>query len=620
MEDSSKWASSVLRDVFATFLFSQGNLPAPTTLAVRTVCRSWRDNVFTLSATVRDLVWKSQQNRIIGAAKRFSRLRLLGMSTQSLVECAAVFAQFSRLTALVLEQNPYSDNTLSILLSAIASTCKQLRSITFRNCHLGPTGAEIICDALMQSPYCPRELFIAESWIDSRGLAAFAAAFADGRASTRLERLEFDRHSFDPSAIRGFLSALHGSGVPPNLKILRISGPWSFKVELDLLCNLLNNNGVLEELHLDGLGTEEAPQFDFEQFSNTCLRVLSVPCNSRNASPGIISLCSQMKALECLNFGGRVINVETVASFSRLLSPGRSSSLHTLILDQCELGPRDASALFDILSRSPNLGALSVEGVFDHHTHFRILRRLLSATHLTSLNVSNSKLSYSEERELAELIQTSKTLKTLRLANCAMRGSVDRLASAIEDAQSLEEFDLSGNFIDERSVASIARALRSRRTLRSVNFASMKIGFPSVSAISAMVANCPCLTHLSLAGNEYNDDGVEMLCRGLKASASLSSLALTAADRANNGIALLSDYLAETRFLSKLHLIFQNDPAQKERDILLKALCHNRSLWLITFSVEEVAQWADFAAAVRAGSQRGVRLVPGSAVHLQLGD
>lgn len=606
MEGSLEWTSAVLRDVFANFLFSQGNLPLSTTLAVRSVCRSWRDNVFTLSVTVPEVLWISRPDAIVGAAKHICSLQLADMSPQSLAECAILFGRAPHLREVVFDRAARATSALKVVLQTMAAKCRLLRSVKFLSCSIGP-GDDTACEMLVKSPYCPQELLFNEHWISP---ATLSRAFSTGRVSSRLERLELHLHASESNQVGQLLSSLHGGEVPPNaLKVLRISVPRSFNLPLELIFKVLNNNNTLEELYLAGLRVGEGPEDDFQFFSNTRLRVFSVPCYDSGDSRGLISLCTLMKALEYLDVGGKTLGLGAVSACKQLLSPERASPLQTLILDRCQILADHMGFLFQALSDSPNLRVLSLEGVLGRQSGGCVLGRLSEARNLISLNVSNSNLPLAEEKELARLITSRRTLKVLRASKCGISSYVDPLAAEIETSQSLEEFDISGNPMEAKSVASLARALRSSPHLKSVNLAYTNLAFPSVTDISEMVADCPSLTHLSLAGNEFNDDCLEVLCSGLKASSSLSSLVLTVSPCANNGISLLSEYLRSTRTLGKIHLLVGSDPRQKEKDLLLTTLCENQSLWSITLSVPVVARWTEFAAAVRRASQRIIVLL-----------
>uniref|UniRef100_A0A673VC87 NLR family pyrin domain containing 1 n=1 Tax=Suricata suricatta TaxID=37032 RepID=A0A673VC87_SURSU len=164
---------------------------------------------------------------------------------------------------------------------------------------------------------------------------------------------------------------------------------------------------------------------------------------------------------------------------------------------------------------------------------WRVLFSTLRATgNLKELDLSGNCLSPSAVQSLCEALKApSCRLETVRLAGCGLsaEGCKD-LASGLSTSRTLTELELSFNSILDAGAEHLCGGLaRPGCGLRRLLLVGCGLTSGCCRALASTLGAGPLLTELDLQQNELGDDGVRLLCAGLRHPA--CALSLLAVDR-----------------------------------------------------------------------------------------
>ena len=271
-----------------------------------------------------------------------------------------------------------------------------------------------------------------------------------------------------------------------------------------------------------------------------------------------------------------------------------------------------AAALAEVIRASHSLTHLSLRNAGVHDLEAIVIGKALQSnctlTHLTlaenqihdlgaivlanSLN-SNRSLQYvdlsdngvgdSGAQELARVLRSNSSLTFLDLSNPLRSEDNVKPVLTLDSVSEIHQHFVRCDLIGASGASSLARALRSNRSLTYLDFSFNEIGKAGAAALGeALQSNCT-LSHLFLCSNAIGDSGTASLGEGLKSNCSLSRLYLT-----ENGI---------------------GDPAA---EALGKAMQSNRSLTHLNLQVNLIGDLGA-AALARALKSTGIQLT-----HLDL--
>ena len=242
-----------------------------------------------------------------------------------------------------------------------------------------------------------------------------------------------------------------------------------------------------------------------------------------------------------------------------------------------------AEALAEVIRASHSLTHLSLRNAGVHDLEAIVIGKALQSnctlTHLTlagnqiddlgaivlanSLN-SNRSLQYvdlsdndvgdSGAQELARVLRSNSSLTFLDLSN-PLRGEENVKPVLILDSDSeIHQHFVRCDLIGASGASSLARALRSNRSLTYLDLSFNEVGKTGAAALGeALQSNCT-LSHLFLCSNAIGDSGTAPLGEGLQSNCSLSRLYLTENGIGDPGAEALGKAMQSNHSLTHLNL------------------------------------------------------------------
>ncbi|XP_062396770.1 NACHT, LRR and PYD domains-containing protein 3-like [Sardina pilchardus] len=300
----------------------------------------------------------------------------------------------------------------------------------------------------------------------------------------------------------------------------------------------LMSEEVLDEFDLSKYRIPEEGQHRLMPAVRCCRKALLADCKLTEQSCEIVA-----SALQCAN------------------SPLRELDLSQNDLQ--ELGEKLLSAL-----QSPNckLETLRFVGCKLTDKLCEIVALVLqSSNSLMELDLSHNNLGYSGGQLLSKGLSSPHCkLQTLRLAGCELtEESCKAVVSALQSSISLKELDLSHNDLKDSGVQLLSTGLSSPHCkLQTLRLNQCHLSKASCEMMASVLQSAPShLRELDMSDNDLQDEGVELLCVGLRdPQCKLDTLRLSGCLITHEGCSRLSSALKSNPSYLKLLDLSYNHP------------------------------------------------------------
>ncbi|XP_062396638.1 protein NLRC5-like [Sardina pilchardus] len=182
---------------------------------------------------------------------------------------------------------------------------------------------------------------------------------------------------------------------------------------------------------------------------------------------------------------------------------------------------------------------------------------------LSELDMSGCDLQTSEEKLLSGLRNSNCHLEKLRLIGCELtEESCKAVASALQSSISLKELDLSHNDLKDSGVQLLFTGLSSPHCkLTTLRLNLCHLSKASCEMMASVLQSAPShLRELDMSDNDLQDEGVELLCVGLRdPQCKLETLRLSGCLITHEGCSLLSSALkSNPSYLKQLDLSYNH--------------------------------------------------------------
>jgi len=159
---------------------------------------------------------------------------------------------------------------------------------------------------------------------------------------------------------------------------------------------------------------------------------------------------------------------------------------------------------------------------------------------------------------VARLLETSKSLKVLSLANCDLADDeADILAASIKRNRKnlpLEALQLSFNELTCKGVEALMNAVWASETLRELRLDNNAVSDRGAQVVSAVLGSVKTLTHLDLGFNKISSGGMKVLMKALAENQNLTSLSISGNPIDTGSAKAVAYALAYNRSLKSLFL------------------------------------------------------------------
>jgi Ran GTPase-activating protein (RanGAP) involved in mRNA processing and transport len=286
--------------------------------------------------------------------------------------------------------------------------------------------------------------------------------------------------------------------------------------DLNALVTVLTELKGLQKVTMKSYKFPDAPRL-----SATSLHMLSSSTNIKSLElkrmrlhellPAFILSLEENSALKHLNLEGNQMARECGAAIAYLLQ--FNTTLEELYVG-CNLLPDESGReIANALSNNTSLKHLSLHTNFLDVDSATTLSNILmddGGCHLEFLDLSQNSIKDEGGTSLALALNTNTTLKTLLLSETKVtKQTCNFLGTALAVNATLQRLNVADNKIDDDGCISLAEALKRNASLQSLNLYGSKISNVGVVAMARAMEENSSLVQLNLSGNECSGD----LCR-----------------------------------------------------------------------------------------------------------
>ena len=290
--------------------------------------------------------------------------------------------------------------------------------------------------------------------------------------------------------------------------------------------------------------------------TNTTLNSLGLCNNPGIGNPSVVSLCEALKVnttLSSLDLSGTGISDAGVLSLVEVLKTN-TSSLTSLLLSDIKISHQSLKSIAEVLRVNSTLKDLKFEGNKVGVGGTKLIAESLKAnTTLKLLSLSRNNIKAKCGRLFSDSLKVNGTLESLTLAENALgsRGA-QLLSDGLRVNTSLRHLDLSWNSIGSEGAESIAETIRVNASLTSLKLGGNNIGDPGANKVSEALKVNVRLEYLNLSLNAIGTAGAESIAEALKINATLTTLDLGCNVIGDNGAQSLCEALKKNATLTTL--------------------------------------------------------------------
>ena len=330
--------------------------------------------------------------------------------------------------------------------------------------------------------------------------------------------------------------------------------------------------------------------------TNTTLNSLGLCYNPGIGNPSVVSLCEALKVnttLSSLDLSGTGISDAGVLSLVEVLKTN-ASSLTSLLLSDIKISHQSLKSIAEVLRVNSTLKDLKFEGNKVGVGGTKLIAESLKAnTTLKLLSLSRNNIKAKCGRLFSDSLKVNGTLESLTLAENALGSRGARLLSeGLRVNTSLRHLDLSWNSIGSEGAESIAETIRVNASLTSLKLRGNNIGDPGANKVSEALKVNVSLKDLDLSGNAIGTAGAESIAEALKSNATLTFLHLNHNVIGDNGAQSLCEALKKNATLTTLD-VSDNNIHSAGAQAFDELQGHNNTLKEVTMIMNNIGDLGD---------------------------
>ena len=325
-----------------------------------------------------------------------------------------------------------------------------------------------------------------------------------------------------------------------------------------ILAGYMKRSESLSSLHLNcsDVGDVGATALAEVLRTNTTLNSLGLCDNPGIGNPSVMSLCEALKVnttLSSLDLSGTGISDAGVLSLVEVLKTN-ASSLTSLLLSDIKISHQSLKSIAEVLRVNSTLKELTFEGNKVGVGGTKLIAESLKAnTTLKLLSLSRNNIKAKCGSLFSDSLKVNGTLESLTLAKNALGShGAQRLSDGLRVNTSLRHLDLSWNSIGSEGAESIAETIRVNASLTSLKLQGNNIGDPGANKVSEALKVNVSLEDLNLSFNAIGAAGAESIAEALKSNATLTALDLGCNVIGDNGAQSLCEALKKNATLTTL--------------------------------------------------------------------
>ena len=365
-----------------------------------------------------------------------------------------------------------------------------------------------------------------------------------------------------------------------------------------ILAGYLKRSVSLSSFHLiaSDIGDAGATALAEVLRTNTTLKSMDLQKNPGIGNPSVMSLCEALKVnttLSSLDLSGTGISDAGVLSLVEVLKTN-TSSLTSLLLSDIKISHQSLKSIAEVLRVNSTLKDLTFKGNKVGVGGTKLIAESLKAnTTLKLLSLSRNNIKAKCGRLFSDSLKVNGTLESLTLAKNALgsRGA-QLLSDGLRVNTSLRHLDLSWNSIGSEGAESIAETIRVNASLTSLKLLGNNIGDPGANKVSEALKVNVCLEDLNLSFNAIGAAGAESIAEALKSNATLTILDLSFNVIGDNGAQSLCEALKKNATLTTLD-VSDNNIHSAGAQAFDELQGHNNTLKAVTLILNNIGDLGD---------------------------
>jgi hypothetical protein len=228
-------------------------------------------------------------------------------------------------------------------------------------------------------------------------------------------------------------------------------------------------------------------------------------------------------------------------------------AIKSFYLSGKEITGNGAAALANSLLNNTNIEIFRLTGTIFGDEGANAFSRILNTTSIKILDLKKNRIGNLGIISLSNILINNTTIIDLDLGINRF-DAADELANVIRVNKTIINLHLYGNYLGNKGVEAIGKALIENNTLRKLDISMNNIGSDGAIALAIGLESNNTLTELSLWNNNIGSDGAIALAKSLESNNTLTALYLDENNIGDTGFSKLAEALSRNNTLTTLRI------------------------------------------------------------------
>ena len=477
-------------------------------------------------------------------------------------------------TKLNISNNSFNDKAADSIATFLSHN-PQVKELDLSYNNLKTAGVIVICERINNSVHLTK-LNLSNNNISDAAADNIAAVLSHNKS---LEELDLSCNNL------GALGSLHiicNMKKMSNLIKLNICSIGITEISADDIATVLNNNNKLEELDLSHNNIQAAgATIIFKKASIENLLKFDISYNNITDEVNCLaSFLSRNSKLKELNLSHNNLAAPQVIFMADI------STLSKFNISYNSITTPAVSYIANFLSHNTKLQILDLScNDFQEVGCCNAFKKLHNISNLSLLKISHSSVVNTAADELANFLYHNTSLQELDLSyNYLSISDATKIFKGMENISNLITINISHNMITDEAADNIATVLSHNMKLKEIDLSYTKLSTSDITKIFSGIKYSTNLTEINISHNMITDEATKCIAIVLSHASNLESLDISSNCFTSKGFVKLFESLKCTMFLRKLNISCNKITKVVAAESIATVLSHSSKLEYLNIS------------------------------------